>query len=70
MTETIALSLERYVEVKDPLAAALNMPGVTYSERIIEARVDELVALLGLDSYRVRHAGVLIGHRASDQHAA
>jgi branched-chain amino acid transport system ATP-binding protein len=52
VTETIALSLERYVEVKDPLAAALNMPGITYSERAIAARVDELVALLGLEAYR------------------
>jgi branched-chain amino acid transport system ATP-binding protein len=52
VAETIAVAFERDVEVKDPLAAVLNMPAVSRAERVVAARVDELVDLLSLQDYR------------------
>jgi len=37
--------------VHDPIAAALNLPAVTASERVIDQQVDELVTRFGLDAY-------------------
>jgi ABC-type branched-subunit amino acid transport system ATPase component/predicted MFS family arabinose efflux permease len=50
--ETIKVALERQIEVRDPLAAALRLPAVADSEAAVARRVDELVELLGLDAYR------------------
>ncbi|HUF33588.1 MAG TPA: MFS transporter [Acidimicrobiales bacterium] len=51
VTDTIALSLERQIEIRDPIAAALNLPVVADSERSIARRVDELVELMGLGAF-------------------
>jgi ABC-type branched-subunit amino acid transport system ATPase component len=40
------------VEMKDPLAATLWLPGVARSESAVRERVDELIDLLTLDAYR------------------
>ncbi len=50
--ETIALALERHVEVRDPFATAVGLPMVRESESAVEARVDELIELVGLQAYR------------------
>jgi branched-chain amino acid transport system ATP-binding protein len=50
--ETIALALERQVQVRDPVAAALNLPAVIDSERDIRERVDALIELMGLEAFR------------------
>ncbi len=52
VAETIALALDRHVEVRDPVAAALHLPSVGRSEREVAGRVDELVDLLGLGAFR------------------
>ena len=52
VAETIALALERQVEVRDPIAAALNLPAVLDSETAIRIRVDELIELMGLEAFR------------------
>jgi ABC-type branched-subunit amino acid transport system ATPase component/ABC-type branched-subunit amino acid transport system permease subunit len=52
VTETIAVALEGSVEVRDPVAAALYLPAVAASEAAVQARVDELLQLFGLDAYR------------------
>jgi len=52
VAETLALSLERSVEVRDPVAAALRLPAVADSERKIAARVDELLELTGTQDFR------------------
>lgn len=52
VAETIAVALERSVEVRDPLAAALHLPAVTDAEARVAERVDELIALMGLGAYR------------------
>jgi branched-chain amino acid transport system ATP-binding protein len=51
VSDTIALALERHVEIRDPVAAALNLPVVADSERRIAERVDELIELMGLGAF-------------------
>jgi branched-chain amino acid transport system ATP-binding protein len=50
--ESIAVACERWIDVRDPLSAALHLPNAYESERKIKARVAELVDLLGLGAYR------------------
>jgi ABC-type branched-subunit amino acid transport system ATPase component/ABC-type branched-subunit amino acid transport system permease subunit len=50
--ETIALALERWVQVADPLSAAFHLPNAVDSEMAVARRVDELVELLGLGDHR------------------
>jgi branched-chain amino acid transport system ATP-binding protein len=50
--ESIAVACERWIAVRDPLSAALRLPHAYDSERKINARVGELVELLGLGAYR------------------
>lgn len=52
VAETIAVALERHVEVRDPLATALRLPAVADSEAKVRDRVDELLALLGIEDFR------------------
>ena len=51
VAETIAVALDDEVPVHDPIAAALNLPAVYASERVVEQQVDELVTRFGLDAY-------------------
>jgi branched-chain amino acid transport system ATP-binding protein len=50
--EAIAVALERWIATRDPLSAALHLPTVFDAEEKVSARVDELIALLGLDAFR------------------
>jgi ABC-type branched-subunit amino acid transport system ATPase component/branched-subunit amino acid ABC-type transport system permease component len=59
VAEVLAVALETHLANRDPLAAALRLPASTVSERAAGARVDELIELLGLGSYRDRFAGEL-----------
>jgi ABC-type branched-subunit amino acid transport system ATPase component/predicted MFS family arabinose efflux permease len=52
--ETIALALERHVEVRDPFATAVGLPMVRESEAAVSERVDELIELVGLQAYRAK----------------
>ncbi len=49
--ETIALSLERHVAVRDPLASVLHLPVALDSEAEIDERVDALIELMGLEAF-------------------
>jgi branched-chain amino acid transport system ATP-binding protein len=51
VAETIAVALERFVEVSDPLNPALHLPAAFDSERAVDARVEELITLFGLGAY-------------------
>ena len=51
VTETIAVALEDWVEVRDPVAAALHLPAVAVSEHAVDDRVAELVEVFGLADY-------------------
>jgi branched-chain amino acid transport system ATP-binding protein len=50
--ETIAVALERWVRCRDPISAALHLPTAFDSEAAVRARVDELIALMGLEPFR------------------
>jgi ABC-type branched-subunit amino acid transport system ATPase component/predicted MFS family arabinose efflux permease len=50
--ETVAVALERRVEVRDPIAAALHLPSVADSELHIRQRVEQLLELLGITDFR------------------
>lgn len=50
--ETIAVALEQHTDVRHPVLAALRLPMVGDSESKVQARVDELIDLLGLGAYR------------------
>ena len=50
--ECIAVACERWIDVRDPLSAALRLPNAYDSERKITARVAELIELLGLGTHR------------------
>ena len=49
--ENIAIALERQLEVRDPVAAALNLPVVADAERVVGEKVDELIELMGLEAF-------------------
>ena len=52
--ETIAVSLDRWVDVKDPINSALHLPASFDSERAVQHRVDELIELLNLEAFRTK----------------
>jgi branched-chain amino acid transport system ATP-binding protein len=52
VAETLAVALERWIDVGDPLNAVFRLPLQQVSERAVEERVDELIELFGLGSFR------------------
>ncbi len=52
VTEALAVSLERSTEVRDPFNAALRLPPAVDSEDAVNRRVDELLEIFGIGSYR------------------
>ena len=52
--QTIAVACERWIRVRDPFSAALHLPNAYDSERAVEARVRELIDLLGLGAHRTK----------------
>jgi ABC-type branched-subunit amino acid transport system ATPase component len=59
VTETIAVSCERWVTSREPVAAALRLPASLLSEAEIDDRVERIVSLLGLGVFRDRFASQL-----------
>jgi len=57
--DTLKVSLERWLDIKDPLNAALRMPAFVDSEIAVAHRVDELIDLLGLEAFRNKFVGEL-----------
>ncbi len=52
VAETVSVALERRVEVRDPIAAALHLPSVADSELHIHERVEQLLELLAITDFR------------------
>ena len=52
--ETIAVALDRWVAVRDPLNPALHLPAAFDSEQAVSQRVAELVELLNLGAFRTK----------------
>jgi branched-chain amino acid transport system ATP-binding protein len=50
--EAIKVALERQIGVRDPVAAALNLPDVKDAEAKVSERTDELIELMGLGAFR------------------
>jgi branched-chain amino acid transport system ATP-binding protein len=59
VAEAVALSLERHLTNRDPVAAALRLPASTDAEAAAAQRVDELLERLGLEHYRSMLCGEL-----------
>jgi branched-chain amino acid transport system ATP-binding protein len=59
VAEAVAVSLERHVEVRDPLLCALHTSSVAESERAIRARVDDLLELFNLGRWRTNFVAEL-----------
>jgi len=57
--QTIAVALERHLEVRDPFAAALISPVVRISERTVVADVDDLIELMHLEAFADKFVGEL-----------
>ncbi|HEX6476741.1 MAG TPA: ATP-binding cassette domain-containing protein [Acidimicrobiales bacterium] len=57
--ETISVALERHLESRDLVAAALQLPASTDSEAQAAVRVEELVGTMGLGSFREKLVGEL-----------
>jgi branched-chain amino acid transport system ATP-binding protein len=52
VAENIAIGLERHLEVRDHLAALLNLPAVQEMEDDVAFTVEDLVDLMGLSAFR------------------
>ncbi len=52
--ETVKVALERHLINRDAFAAAFRLPASTDSEHRADERVDEIIAMLGLEGYRER----------------
>ncbi|MBW3588250.1 MAG: MFS transporter [Actinobacteria bacterium] len=52
VSDNIALALERHLDVKEPVAAALGLPAVRSSERKASGKVEELIERMGLEAFR------------------
>jgi branched-chain amino acid transport system ATP-binding protein len=51
VAETVSVALERHLESKDLVAAALRLPASTLSEHTVSRRVGELLSQVGLTRY-------------------
>jgi ABC-type branched-subunit amino acid transport system ATPase component len=59
VAENIAIGLERHLEVRDHLAALLNLPAMQEMEEDVAFTVEDLVELMGLGAFRDKFVGEL-----------
>jgi branched-chain amino acid transport system ATP-binding protein len=59
VAETIAVALERHLASKDIVAAAMHLPASYESELEASVRVEELIELMGLHTFREKLTGEL-----------
>jgi len=52
--DAIAVALERWVDVRDPLNAVFRLPAYADSEAAVRYEVDRLVDLMGINSFRTK----------------
>lgn len=57
--QAIAVALERHLDVRDPIAAALMSPAVKIAERAAMADVDDLIDLMHLGAFADKFVGEL-----------
>ena len=51
VAETIAVALERWIQVADPISEACRLPAVQLTEAAVRERVEELIELFGLGAF-------------------
>jgi ABC-type branched-subunit amino acid transport system ATPase component/ABC-type branched-subunit amino acid transport system permease subunit len=51
VAETIAVALERWIEVADPISEACRLPAVQLTEAAVRERVEELIEVFGLGAF-------------------
>jgi branched-chain amino acid transport system ATP-binding protein len=51
VAETIAVALERWIEVAEPISEACRLPAVQITEAAVRERVEELIELFGLGAF-------------------
>ena len=69
VSENIAMGLERHIANRDHLAALLDLPTIQQSERQVGQRVEELIEVMNLQSYRDKFVAELsTGVRCADLH--
>ena len=59
VAETISVALERHLESKDMLAAALQLPASYESELAVTDRAEELIEMMGLSAFHEKLTGEL-----------
>ena len=59
VAENIAIGLNRHLEVRDPVAAALRLPAVFDEEEDVAWTVNDLIELMNLGAYRDKFASEL-----------
>jgi branched-chain amino acid transport system ATP-binding protein len=52
VAETVAVSFERHLEVRDPIGAALHLPFIADAEADTNTKVEALLELLGITDFR------------------
>jgi ABC-type branched-subunit amino acid transport system ATPase component/ABC-type branched-subunit amino acid transport system permease subunit len=59
VAETIAVALNRWIDGDGLVAGAFGLPDARYAERLVDARVDELIELFGLQAFRSKRIAEL-----------
>jgi branched-chain amino acid transport system ATP-binding protein len=59
VAETISVALERWIDGGDLVSGAFRLPASQATERLIAARVEELIDLFGLGAFRSKRIGDL-----------
>ena len=57
--EAIAVALERHIETRDPVAAALISPATRMAERFVDSEVVRLIELMHLEAFADKFVGEL-----------
>jgi len=52
VAENLAIGLERHIEVRDPVASALSLPGVLRAEEDVAWTVEDLIEMMNLGAFR------------------
>ena len=52
VAENLAIGLERHIEVRDPVASALGLPGIVQLEEDVAWTVEDLIEMMNLGAFR------------------
>ena len=52
VAENVAIGLERFIELRDPIASALGLPGIVRQEEDVAWTVEDLIEMMNLGAFR------------------